>query len=98
MSFPKVELGKIDKIKVTKMALRLVVGAGVSTIVKGIVDANVETNSVKDQVTVAVAKVALVGVITVVAKSYTDDIVDKAINTFNLAKELSNKGTIEINI
>lgn len=71
---------KIDPVKAIKFATSVVIGAGTTTIVHQIISSNVEKDSVKEQVTVPVASLAIGGMVAEATQRYTDAKIDEIVN------------------
>lgn len=66
----------IDKLKIAKQATGLVVGAGVSNIVRITIERNVPVSSRLDTVTVTAGTIALSMMISEATRNYTDAKID----------------------
>jgi hypothetical protein len=96
MKLPKFDLSNIDKKAVTKAAIGIVVSAGVSKIITGIIETNVDSVNAKDRLAVAAAKVAITGILVVACKKYTDNLVDSAIEGYQtIAAGIEEATTLE---
>jgi hypothetical protein len=73
----------MEKIKILKRAIRLVVTAGSSVIIRQLIENNVEAERTIDKVTVPLASVAIGGAVGNYAGNYTDAFIDEAVKTFN---------------
>lgn len=73
----------VNKIEVLKKAVKLVVSVGASTIVKQIIENNVEAERTIDKVAVPVASVAIGGAVGNIAGQYTDAGIDEAVKIWN---------------
>lgn len=71
----------VTKTYVAKSVISVVVCAGVSRVVAGIIETNVGSTSTKDQIAVAAAKIAITGILVTACKKYTDSMVDEVIDT-----------------
>jgi uncharacterized membrane protein len=78
----------MEKITILKRAIRIVVGAGTSVIVKQIIENNVEAERTIDKMTVPIASVAIGGAVSNAAGKYTDTLIDDIAKTVN---ELRNR-------
>lgn len=70
----------MKKLDVAKKAASLIVGSGVTCIVKGIIETNVETTTAAQKLSVAAAGVAIGGVVAEATSDYTDRMIDEAVN------------------
>jgi len=68
----------MKKIDIVKNAVKLVITIGASTIVKQIIENNVEPEKTIDKVAVPVASIAIGGAVGKVAGEYTDGLIDEA--------------------
>lgn len=77
----------MKKIDVFKKTVKLLIGVGASTIVKQIIDNNVEAEKTIDKMAVPVASIAIGGAVGKVAGEYTDDMIDEAVELWNKIRE-----------
>jgi hypothetical protein len=84
----------MEKIKILKRTVRLVVSAGASVIVKQLIENNVEAERTIDKMTVPIASVAIGGAVGNYAGNYTDAFIDEAVKTVN---EIKNKNKTKPN-
>lgn len=73
----------MEKIKILKRAVRIVVSAGASVIVRQLIENNVEAERTIDKMTVPVASVAIGGAVGNYAGNYTDAFIDEIAKTVN---------------
>jgi hypothetical protein len=78
--------GNMKKIDVFKKTVKLVIGVGASTIVKQIIENNVEAEKTIDKVAVPVASAAIGGAVGKIAGEYTDDLIDEVVDAWNKFK------------
>jgi len=76
----------MEKLKVFKNVVKLVINVGASTIVKQIIENNVEPEKTIDKVAVPVASVAIGGAVAKIAGEYTDDVIDEIAKYWNERK------------
>lgn len=69
----------VDKIKIAKQVVSTIVGIGVSKIVSGIIENNVDTTTVASKVTVASASGVIGWAAADYASDYTDNKIDEAV-------------------
>ena len=72
----------MDKIAILKKAVSTIVGIGVSKIVTGIIENNVDTDTTINKVTVTSAGVALGYAAADATSTYTDNKIDEAVEFF----------------
>jgi hypothetical protein len=77
----------VNKIEVFKKAVKIVISAGASTIVRQIIENNVETERTIDKVTVPIASVAIGGAVGNIAGQYTDAGIDEAVEFWNKIRD-----------
>jgi high-affinity Fe2+/Pb2+ permease len=95
MKLPNFKI-QVTKTQIAKTVVVLVVVAGVAKITKDIINNNVECETNFDSVKVAVARLAITGIVTKFCKAQTDKLIDETIATIQLAKRLStNLETLE---
>lgn len=82
----------MDKIKILKSAVKLVVTIGSSAIVRQIIENNVEPERAIDKVAVPVASVAIGGAVGGFAGEYTDEFIDDIVKR---VQELKTKDQTE---
>lgn len=73
----------MKKIELLKKAVKIVITAGASTIVKQIIENNVETERTIDKITVPVASIAIGRTVGNVAGQYSDAAIDEAVVFWN---------------
>jgi len=78
----------MEKIKILKRAIRIAVSAGTSVIVRQLIENNVEAERTIDQITVAIASVAIGGAVGNYAGNYTDAFIDE---TVKFVQEFKNR-------
>jgi hypothetical protein len=69
----------MKKIAVLKSAVKLVITVGASTIVKQIIENNVEPEKTIDKMAVPVASIAIGGAVGKIAGEYTDGLIDEVV-------------------
>lgn len=67
----------MDTLKIVKLAVRIVVGAGTGSIVNQIIKNNVEVETVIQHVTVPAASFAIGSMVSDLTKDYTDTKIDE---------------------
>lgn len=67
----------MKKIQFVKNAVKLVITVGASTIVKQIIENNVDAEKTIDKVAVPVASIAIGGAVGKIAGEYTDGLIDE---------------------
>lgn len=77
----------MNKIAVLKNAVKLVISIGASTIVKQIIENNVEAAKTIDKMAVPVASIAIGGAVGKIAGEYTDDMIDEAVEFWYKIKD-----------
>ena len=77
---------KIDKTLVAKRVTSLVVGAGVSNIVRSVIEKNVDVENRIDNVTVTAATLSLSMMISDLTRNYTDTKIDAVVATYQRAR------------
>jgi len=76
----------MNKLAVAKIAARLVVGAGTTTISNSIIRNNVEPKNLLESVTTGVASVVIGSMAADATKSYTDRQIDAVVDVFKRNK------------
>jgi hypothetical protein len=76
----------VEKIKILKNAVKLVISVGSSAIVKQIIENNVDAEKTIDKVAVPVASLAIGGAVGKIAGEYTDDMIDEIVDAWNNIK------------
>lgn len=82
----------MNKIDLLKKTVKLVISVGASTIVKQIIDNNVEPEKTIDKIAVPVASLAIGGAVGQIAGEYTDDMIDEAVKAW---KEIKSRNKTE---
>lgn len=73
----------MDSIVIAKKVTSLVVGVGVTKIVRAIIKNNVTPENVIDQVTITAAAMVLGGIVANVSQKYTDSKIDELVKFWN---------------
>ena len=76
----------MTKIEAFKLAARIVVGAGTTTITKSIIDNNVAPANLLQQVSVGVASVVIGSMASEKARAHTDAQIDAFVDVWNKTK------------
>lgn len=77
----------MDKLEITKKAVSLVVGLGVSKIVKGFIENNTSAESVTDKVAIASAAVVIGSMSAAAVKNHADTMIDDAIAAYKKIRD-----------
>lgn len=80
----------MKKIAAAKKIVTTIVGIGTAKIVKDIIENNVETNNVYQDVTVGTASVAIGYAVSDMTSQYTDTQIDKAVELWHKFKNRNN--------
>lgn len=80
----------MKKIAAVKKIVTTIVGIGTAKIVKDIIENNVETNNIYQDVTVGTASVAIGYAVSDVTSTYTDAQIDKAVELWHKLKNRNN--------
>lgn len=83
----------MNKIAVVKLAVRIVTGAGTTTISNSIIKNNVQPSNVIEQISVAVASVVVGSMASEAAKSHTDAKIDGIVEAWTSMKSKENHAT-----
>jgi hypothetical protein len=73
----------VKKIEILKKTVKLVIGVGASTIVRQLIENNVEPEKTIDKVAVPVASLAIGGAVGQAAGAYTDAMIDDVVDAWN---------------
>jgi hypothetical protein len=82
---------KFDKLAVAKKTVSTIVGFGITKIVKGIIENNVDTTTIPSQVTVTAASAAIGYSLSEITSEYTDKKIDEMVDLYN--KHIKNRKT-----
>jgi len=82
---------KFDKLAVAKKTVSTIVGFGITKIVKGIIENNVDTTTIPSQVTVTAASAAIGYSLSEVTSNYTDRKIDEMVVLYD--KHIKNRKT-----
>jgi hypothetical protein len=83
----------MNKIAATKLVVRLVTGAGTTTISNSIIKNNVQPANVIEQISVAVASVVIGSMASEATKSHTDAKIDSLVDAWNSNKSKETPAT-----
>lgn len=84
----------MTKLSAFKLAARIVVGAGTTTISNSIIKNNVSPANAIEQISVAVASVVVGSMASEAAKSHTDAKIDGVVEAWNKAKSKDEPTTV----
>lgn len=73
----------MNKIAATKLAARLIVGAGTTTISRSIIQNNVQPSNLWETITVAAASVVIGSMVSEAARTHTDAQIDIVVEAWN---------------
>lgn len=76
----------MDKIAVFKNVVQFTIGIGASTIVKQIIENNVDPVKTIDKIAVPVASLAIGGAVAKIAGEYTNDMIDTVVEALKKTK------------
>jgi len=82
---------KFEKLAVAKKTVSTIVGFGITKIVKGIIENNVDTTTIPSQVTVTAASAAIGYSLSEVTSNYTDRKIDEMVVLYD--KHIKNRKT-----
>jgi len=82
---------KFDKLAVAKKTVSTIVGFGITKIVKGIIENNVDTTTIPSQVTVTAASAAIGYSLSEITSNYTDRKIDEMVVLYD--KHIKNRKT-----
>jgi hypothetical protein len=80
----------MNKIAAVKLAVRIVTGAGTTTISNSIIKNNVEPTNMIEQISVGVASVVIGSMASEATKSHTDAKIDAIVDAWTKAKSKEN--------
>jgi hypothetical protein len=83
----------MNKLAVAKKTVTTIVGFGITKIVKGIVENNVDTTSITSKVTVTAASTAIGYSLSELTSNYTDTKIDELVALYN--KHVKNRNVSE---
>jgi len=84
---------KLDKLAIAKKTVTTVVGFGITKIVKGIIENNVDTDALTSKVTVTAASAAIGYSLSEITSNYTDTKIDELVALYD--KHVKNRKTSE---
>jgi hypothetical protein len=84
---------KMNKLAIAKKTVNTIVGFGITKIVKGIIDNNVDTDTIPSKVTVAAASAAVGYSLSELTSNYTDRKIDELVVLYD--KHIKNRKTSE---